>query len=56
MPFLMYPSGRHFIIYKKVHEKIIIVTILHQVRNIENILFELSEQVTSEIEEVGRIS
>ena len=49
-PFLMYPSGRHYIVYEFFKESIIVITVLHQVRNIENIINEFSSTFYNEIE------
>ena len=49
-PFLMYPSGKHYIVYEPYKDGIIIITILHQVRNIEIIIQELGSTFHNEIE------
>lgn len=50
-PFLLYPAGKHFIVYDRLPKGVVIVTVLHQVQNIERILSEMSaaflEQVTA---------
>ena len=37
-PFLMVPAGRHYIVYDNVDIGIVILTILHQRRNIEQVI------------------
>lgn len=49
-PFLMYPSGKHYIIYEPFKDGIIIITVLNQVRNIENILQEFGSTFYREID------
>ncbi|MEW5822623.1 MAG: type II toxin-antitoxin system RelE/ParE family toxin [Cyanobacteriota bacterium] len=49
-PFLMYPSGKHYIVYEPYKDGIIIITILHQMRNIETILQEFGSIFCNEIE------
>lgn len=49
-PFLMYPSGKHFIAYEPYKDGIIIITILHQMRNIETIVQEFGSTFYNEIE------
>lgn len=52
IPFLMYPSGRHYIVYEPFKEGVIIITLIHQVRNIENIIQEFGSTFYNEIEEL----
>ena len=49
-PFLMYPSGKHYIVYEPFKDGIIIITVLNQVRNIENIIQEFGFNFYNEIE------
>jgi plasmid stabilization system protein ParE len=49
-PFLMYPSGKHYIVYEPYKDGIIIITILHQMRNIERIVQEFGSTFYNEIE------
>ena len=49
-PFLMYPSGKHYIVYEPFKDSIIIITVINQVRNIENILQEFGSTFYKEIE------
>lgn len=52
MLFLIYPTGKHYIIYEPFKDGIIIITVLHQVRNIENIIHEFGSVFYNEIEEL----
>lgn len=49
-PFLMYPSGKHYIVYEPYKDGVIIITILHQMRNIETIIQEFGSTFYNEIE------
>lgn len=51
-PFLMFPSGKHYIVYEPFKDGIIIITVLHQVRNIESIVQEFGSSFYNEIEEL----
>jgi toxin ParE1/3/4 len=51
-PFLMFPSGRHYIIYEPFKDGIIIITLLHQMRNIKNIIQEFGSTFYNEIQEL----
>ena len=48
-PFLMYPAKQHFVIYDVSPQGIIIVALLHQVRNIESIIANLGPSFVLEI-------
>jgi len=48
-PFLMYPAGKHFVIYDTLPEGIIILALLHQMRKIECIIENLGPSFISEI-------
>jgi len=48
-PFLIYPSGKHFVIYDTFPQGIIILTLLHQVRKIESIIENLGPSFIYEI-------
>lgn len=48
-PFLIYPAKKHFVIYDTFPKGIIIVTLLHQVRQIENIIENLGPSFITEI-------
>lgn len=49
-PFLMVAAKKHFVVYDTFPKGIIIVTLLHQVRNIESIIEESGPSFISEIE------
>lgn len=49
-PFLMYPCRSHYIIYEPFSKGIIILTVINQVRNIENIVQEFGSTFYNEIE------
>lgn len=49
-PFLMYPSNKHYVIYKPIDGGIIIITVINQVRNIEGIMLEFGSKFQNEIE------
>ncbi|HAM10464.1 MAG TPA: hypothetical protein DCP74_09380 [Bacteroidales bacterium] len=49
-PFLMYPSDKHYIVYEPFKDGIIIITVINQVRNIENIMQEFGSSFYNEIE------
>lgn len=48
-PFLMIPAGRHFVIYDRLNDGIVILTLLHQHRDIEPILADLKPDFLAEI-------
>ncbi|GHU14631.1 hypothetical protein FACS189441_4720 [Betaproteobacteria bacterium] len=49
-PFLMVPARQHFVIYEPVPEGIAILTIQHQVRDIESLMAEFTASFHAEIE------
>ena len=51
-PFLMAPAEKHFAIYQLTEQGIIIATVLHGRRNIENILDRIGPALAAEIEEM----
>lgn len=53
-PFLMVLAKKHYVIYDTFPKGIIIVTLLHQVRNIERILEEFSPSFVPEITALKR--
>ena len=53
-PFLMYPANKHFVIYDTFPQGTIIVTLLHQVRRIENIIQKLDSAFFIEIDELKK--
>lgn len=48
-PFFMVPAKKHFVIYDTFPKGIIIVTLLHQVRNIESIIENLGPSFVAEL-------
>ena len=52
-PFLMVPAGRHFMIYDRVERGIVILTLLHQRRDIEQIIADLGPTFQDEIRALG---
>ncbi len=51
-PFLMAPAKKHFAIYQNAEKGIIIATILHGRRHIENIMDRIAPALAAEIEEL----
>ncbi|MDR1935020.1 MAG: type II toxin-antitoxin system RelE/ParE family toxin [Candidatus Accumulibacter sp.] len=54
MPFLMVPARQHFVIYEIVPEGIAVLTIQHQVRDIESLIAEFTPSFHVEIERLKR--
>jgi len=48
-PFLMVPARRHFVIYDIVPQGIIVLTIQHQVRDIETLIANLTKSFRAEV-------
>jgi plasmid stabilization system protein ParE len=48
-PFLMIPAGQHFIVYDRLGHDIVILTLLHQRRDIERIVTDLTPAFLAEI-------
>ncbi|MDR2881846.1 MAG: type II toxin-antitoxin system RelE/ParE family toxin [Azoarcus sp.] len=53
-PFLMIPARQHFVIYDIVPEGIAVLTIQHQMRDIESLITELTPAFHAEIERLKR--
>ncbi len=53
-PFLMVPARQHFVIYALVPQGIAVLTVQHQVRDIETLIAELTAAFHSEIERLKR--
>jgi len=53
-PFLMVPARQHFVIYDIVPRGIVVLTIQHQVRNIETLMAELTPSFHAEVERLKR--
>ena len=54
VPFLMVSAGRHFIIYDRLKKGIVILTLLHQRRDIERIIADMQPAFLAEIEALRR--
>lgn len=52
--FLMIAAGGHFIVYDRLREGIVIVAVLHQRRNIEQIIASIDASTLAEIETLRR--
>lgn len=50
VPFLMVAARKHFIVFDRLGDGIVIVTVLHQARDVERIVAGLSRSFVSEIE------
>ncbi|MEY2680697.1 MAG: hypothetical protein RL661_928 [Pseudomonadota bacterium] len=53
-PFLMVPARQHFVIYDLVPQGIAVLTIQHQVRDIETLIAELTPAFHAEVERLKR--
>jgi plasmid stabilization system protein ParE len=53
-PFLMIPVWQHFVIYDLVPQGIAVLTVQHQVRDIETLIAELTPAFHAEVERVKR--
>lgn len=53
-PFLMVPARQHFVIYDLVPHGIAVLTVQHQVRDIETLIVELTPAFVSEVERLKR--
>lgn len=53
-PFLMVPAGRHFVVYDQAAEGVIVLTVLHQARDVERIIAELGPSFLLEIAALRR--
>ena len=49
-PFMMVAAGHHFVIYDELGDTVIILAILHQVRDIERIIATMRPEFISELE------
>jgi toxin ParE1/3/4 len=55
-PFLMVAAREHFVIYDLVRQGIVVLTVQHQVRNIETLIAELTPSFNAEVERLKRKS
>lgn len=53
-PFLMVPVRQHFVIYDLVPQGIAVLTVQHQVRDIETLIAELTPAFRAEVERLKR--
>lgn len=53
-PFLMIPARQHFVIYDLVPQGIAVLTVQHQVRDIETLIAELTPAFVTEVERLKR--
>jgi toxin ParE1/3/4 len=51
-PFLMVPARKHFVIYQRIQQGIVILTLLHQIRDIESLITNLSPAFFQEVEKL----
>ena len=53
-PFLMVPARQHFLIYDLVPQGIAVLTVQHQVRDIESLIADLTPAFRAEVERLKR--
>jgi len=53
-PFLMVPARQHFVVYDLVPQGIVVLTVQHQVRDIETLIAELTQTFHAEVERLKR--
>ena len=53
-PFLMVPARQHFLIYDLVPQGIAVLTVQHQVRDIESLIADLTPAFHAEVERMKR--
>jgi plasmid stabilization system protein ParE len=53
-PFLMVPARQHFVIYDLVPQGIAVLTVQHQVRDIESLIADLTPAFYAEVERLKR--
>ncbi|MDD3288869.1 MAG: type II toxin-antitoxin system RelE/ParE family toxin [Alphaproteobacteria bacterium] len=54
MPFSMVPAGKHFIVYDCIDKGVVILTLLHQRRDIERIISEMGPFFVAEIDAIKK--
>ncbi|CAM8645673.1 ParE Plasmid stabilization system protein [Burkholderiales bacterium] len=54
VPFLMVPARQHFVIYDRLPQGIAVLSVQHQVRDIENLIAELTPAFRAEVERLKR--
>ncbi len=55
-PFLMVAAREHFVIYELVPRGVVVLTVQHQMRNIETLIAELTPSFNAEVERLKRKS
>ena len=53
-PFLMVPARQHFLIYDRVPQGIAVLTVQHQVRDIESLIADLTQDFHAEVDRIKR--
>jgi plasmid stabilization system protein ParE len=53
-PFLIIPARQHFVVYDLVPQGIVVLTVQHQVRDIETLIAELTPAFVTEVERFKR--
>lgn len=53
-PFLMIPARQHFVLYDLMPQGIVVLTVQHQVRDIETLITELTPAFRAEVERLKR--
>lgn len=53
-PFFMVPARQHFVVYDLVPQGIVVLTVQHQVRDIETLVAELTPAFVTEVERLKR--
>lgn len=51
-PFMMLPARKHFVIYDRIPQGVLILTLLHQVRDIEYLIADLSPTFLQEVKKL----
>jgi toxin ParE1/3/4 len=51
-PFLMIPVGQHFVVYDEIDRRVVVLTVLHQVRDVERIVAAMAPDFLAEIETI----
>ncbi len=54
LPFLMVPAGKHFVVYDCIKTGVVVVTLLHQQRDIEHIIADMEPKFLAEIEAIKK--
>lgn len=54
LPFLMVPAKRHYVVYEVLESKVIVLTVLHQRRDIETVIFAQERKFLAELNSLKR--